>query len=124
MNGPEIWSTDGTEGGTALFKDIREGSLGSDPVRASCARSRRLHTALARSARAPDRESRARGRAQSHFTVMNGKLFFKATTATGSGSGQTTDLWMSDGTAAGTAMVGNQGDIRVATDGVRRNHVA
>ena len=43
-----------------------------------------------------------RGRAQSHLVVYNGKLYFKAYTY-----GFGNELWMSDGTEAGTEMVLN-----------------
>ncbi|MFP2899315.1 ELWxxDGT repeat protein [Corallococcus sp. 4LFB] len=31
VNGPELWSTDGTEGGTVLVADLRPGAQGSAP---------------------------------------------------------------------------------------------
>jgi ELWxxDGT repeat protein len=76
VNGSELWKTDGTAAGTVLVKDINPGrSLGG-----------------------------SRGPASSdprNFVMLNNQLFFTATASDSGGS----ELWKSDGTAAGTVSV-------------------
>jgi ELWxxDGT repeat protein len=79
-SGEELWKTDGTAAGTALVKDIYEGSSGSNIA---------------------------------YMTEMGGKLYFSAEGYTGSTS-TGYELWVSDGTAAGTKPVG---DINSASQG-------
>ena len=76
--GTELWVTDGTAGGTKLLKDIRTGTSSSFP---------------------------------SQLTCCDSKVFFRASNGTSTGQNGT-ELWVSDGTAAGTKMVK---DIRTGT---------
>ncbi|NQT14083.1 MAG: hypothetical protein HQ582_15120, partial [Planctomycetes bacterium] len=76
-NGEELWKSDGTEAGTVLVKDINSGSGYQYPY--------------------------GDGPLQSFprdLTVVNGKLFFSAEDAD-----HGSELWMSDGTGAGTVLV-------------------
>ena len=77
--GRELWRSDGTEAGTRLVADMSTGSASSSP---------------------------------GGFTKVNGRILFTADAVikTGSGrNGQTTflgrELWRTDGTSAGTALV-------------------
>jgi ELWxxDGT repeat protein len=82
-NGPanaELWETDGTEAGTKIFKEIVAGPLGSFPF---------IFPAFSYTA--------------GSFTTplfQGNKFFFMARTAD-----KGSELWVSDGTAAGTKMV-------------------
>ena len=74
--GGELWSSDGTEAGTALVKDLYTGTFTNDfgPY--------------------PNASN------PQNLTAVNGVLYFTATDAT---NGR--ELWKSDGTAAGTVLV-------------------
>ena len=115
--GTELWATDGTTAGTARVADLVPGPVGSKPARilvdasgmamvvADSAAGGALWRAVATSAtlvttavsRAPRWNS---GSDPRDFTVLGGNLLFAANEP---GSGN--ELWRTDGTAAGTAMV-------------------
>jgi ELWxxDGT repeat protein len=76
QNGVELWRTDGTTSGTLLVKDI-------DPSKVTFGNF-----------------TYAYGSHPSDLTAFNGKLYFKATDR-----GHGSQLWVSDGTAAGTQRV-------------------
>ena len=112
MHGRELWKSDGTAAGTVLVKDIDPGGqLGSYP---SIPDERQRHAVLlgqrrhARRRAVEERRHRGRHRAgqgrrpghPSNLTNVNGTLFFAANDGT---NGR--ELWKSDGTAAGTALV-------------------
>lgn len=80
--GFELWSTDGTTAGTALFDDINPGSDASDAFIL------------------PDFSSLVNGNANYHTQLFNGKAFFIANDGT-----HGTELWITDGTVAGTKIV-------------------
>lgn len=71
INGTELWVSDGTAAGTAMLVDIYPGASSSSP---------------------------------SNFIAFQGKAFFTATDSTAT-TGTGNELWMSDGTAAGTMLV-------------------
>jgi ELWxxDGT repeat protein len=75
VHGRELWKTDGTAAGTVMFKDINAGS--GDSIRLGLA---------------PSQSGRP--------TMVNGAMFFGANDGT-----HGSELWKSDGTAAGTVMV-------------------
>lgn len=80
-NGTELWVSDGTEGGTQLFKDINPGSGSSNPFIFQ-----------------PFDFSSSTG--FSSTTRYNGKLFLMASNGTNGN-----ELWITDGTPDGTTMV-------------------
>ncbi len=85
-NGRELWKSDGTAAGTTLVRDIFPGSYGSDPYYSN-----------------PNSSN------PYSLTNVNGMLFFTADDGTNG-----TELWQSDGTAAGTILVK---DIFPGSDG-------
>jgi ELWxxDGT repeat protein/VCBS repeat-containing protein len=76
-HGTELWKSDGTAAGTVLVKDINVTASGSGTANA----------------------------APANLRNFNGTLFFTATDGTVAGVGHGTELWKSDGTAAGTQLV-------------------
>lgn len=76
--GSEIWMSDGTTAGTTLLKDINPGSTGSNPI---------IYKAFDYNTGFSNQ-------------LYNGKVFFSATNGTNG-----TELWVTDGTPAGTTMV-------------------
>ena len=90
----ELWVSDGTAAGMAMVKDIN--AVASNPVRVP---SDLAHT-LALVTAPPHINLRSPTPLQNGMTVFNGQLFFGADDGT-----HGNELWVSDGTAAGTAMV-------------------
>ena len=127
-NGHELWKSDGTAAGTVLVKDI-------NPAPATATREpdqRQRHAVLhgrrrhVRQRAVEDRRHRRRHRARSrtstpasraatprNLTNVNGTLFFTANDGT-----HGSELWKSDGTAAGTVLVKdiNPGASRLLPD--------
>jgi ELWxxDGT repeat protein len=128
INGRELWSTDGTAAGTQLFKDINPGRnsssspFSSDPTNFIVFNGKLIFSALeASTARElwisdgtaagtqllKDIATRGTGStsfwgsAPKNFTILGDKLFFTATEWSGTGE----ELWMTDGTTAGTQLV-------------------
>jgi ELWxxDGT repeat protein len=77
-NGRELWKSDGTDAGTTLVKDIAPGTFTSG-----------IYGQVYPSSSNP-----------TGLTSMNGTLFFSATDGSSA-----VELWMSDGTSAGTMLV-------------------
>jgi ELWxxDGT repeat protein len=114
VSGLELWRSDGTNAGTVLVKDIREGPAGQTGTISAVAfgtvllfgaedglHGRELWTSDGTEAGTqmvvdltPSGSS-----AVSNLTVSGGRVFFTASTPTG------TELWSTDGTAAGTVLV-------------------
>lgn|GEM_PF-1536643 len=89
-SGSELWATDGTAAGTVLLKDIETGAGSSVPG-------------------ARDNISLGSGYSGDGMNVINGKLYFSAsTTAAGR------EPWVSDGTSVGTQMMS---DVRPGATG-------
>ena len=87
-NGRELWVSDGTTEGTKLVKDINPGFDDSEYIYAKIGKSRRLENPRPLDSFPDD------------LTEFNGKLYFSAD------DGETGDeLWVSDGTEAGTKLV-------------------
>ncbi len=120
-NGNELWATDGTEAGTKLVKDMFPGSGGSYAFEfiefnnALYFRSEDgVHgTELWKTDGTTDgtvmvgdlREGEF-GSNPSNFAILNNKLYFSAIDGFDYDNGQTgLELWVSDGTAAGTHLV-------------------
>lgn len=76
-NGNELWSSNGTAAGTTILKDINPGAGNSNGIM--------LVNFLS---------------SHAHSSLYNGKFFMEANNGTNG-----TELWASDGTAAGTALV-------------------
>jgi len=83
LNGVELWYTDGTTAGTTIFKDINPGNASSNAFIL------------------PNFSSiYSGGQGDFHTALFNGKIFFMADNGV---NGQ--ELWITDGTDAGTHMV-------------------
>lgn len=81
--GFELWFTDGTTNGTTIFKDINPGTASSGAIIL------------------PDLSALlSGGTGDIHTSLFNGKIFFIANDGT-----HGTELWITDGTDAGTQMV-------------------
>ena len=87
-NGTELWTSDGTESGTTMVKDIYPGSTTSTTITIFGYYGDEYKTVTFPNGSYP-----------SNLTNVNGALYF--TTSDGNG----TELWKSDGTAAGTVSV-------------------
>jgi ELWxxDGT repeat protein len=113
-HGRELWSSDGTPGGTALVLDLRAGSDGSAPGALVAVRDRVFFAATdaegdrelwssdgTAGGTRPVRNIRSAGSADPTLLIVVGdRLFFVADDGV---SGR--ELWSSDGTEQGTAMV-------------------
>jgi len=123
-SGPELWKSDGTAKGTVLVKDINPGASGSDPVALTSvngvlyfAASDGVHgeelwksdgttagTVMVQDINPGGADAfdywHLHGEASFWFTNVNGLLYFTADDGT-----HGTELWQSNGTAAGTVMV-------------------
>lgn len=123
-NGREIWRTNGTEPGTALFIDINPGAAGSNPAGFTKVNDITFFIAndgvtgpelwksdgtIAGTTLVKDINPGAAGSGIGGMVNINGTLFFTATNGI-DGS----ELWKSDGTLAGTVMVK---DIRTSPAG-------
>ena len=110
-HGRELWTSDGTEAGTVLVKDIRPGGYGSDPAYLTGVGDTLFFTARdgthgpelwksdgteAGTVLVKDIHPGVRRRQQpSYLTGVGGTLFFSADDGT-----RGSELWTSDGTAA------------------------
>ncbi len=114
--GVELWTSDGTEAGTRLVKDVRPGEAGSNPADLVAAGDVLFFTAddgesgreLWRSdgteqgtVRVADLNAGPQGSLPEELTRVGERVYFTAVR-----SGLLRELWMSDGTAAGTVPVG------------------
>src|SRR5262249_31673221 len=97
-HGPELWKSDGTAAGTVLVKDVRPGPIGSQPI------------APDRDPEAPIRYNRGLG----GLTAVGDTLCLAA-----AGGEHGEQLWKSDGTPAGSALVK---DVRPGRQGSRLIH--
>jgi ELWxxDGT repeat protein len=121
VHGTELWRSDGTAAGTHMVCDINPGSASSKPsemtvfdgilyFRASDGNSAhgtelwRSDGTAAGTYMVKDINPGNGNSDPSWFTVVNGVLYFSASDGTTSSS-HGAELWHSDGTAAGTAMV-------------------
>lgn len=120
LYGREIWITDGTEAGTRMLKDINEGSDSSYPMNFYSAGSvayfqattaaegnelwktdgTEAGTVMVKNIAEDDIDSGIYGSYPQNFYEFNGKVYFSANTQD-NGS----ELWVTDGTEAGTNMV-------------------
>ena len=124
-HGRELWKTDGTADGTVLVKDISVGGTGSEPSFVGQVGNKAYFTAWTASTgyelwvtdgtalgTRMIKEINANTQTSSgnvelnYFYASSERLFFRAF------DGTTRDLWMSDGTSAGTTKI----DIRVGVD--------
>jgi ELWxxDGT repeat protein len=118
VHGRELWTTDGTEAGTRMVKDIVPGPDGSDPDHLASAAGRLVFTAETPAAGrevwgSDGSEAGTRlladigpGAASSNpalLTAVRGRLFFTAEGPSGH------ELWRSDGTPEGTLRVAGGG---------------
>lgn len=116
-SGSELWRTDGTAGGTQLFKDLNPGAASSQPgdfvkfsdtkfffTAADATNGAELWVSdgtVAGTQLFVDINPGAAGSYPTELTMSGGKLYFSAQTAA---SG--VELWVSDGTTGGTRLVG------------------
>lgn len=127
-NGFELWVTDGTTNGTTLVKDIRTGAASSTPLELTKLGNKVVFTAIGTTAAGREvwvtdgteagttllRNINTNinvGSAPGNFTEMNGKVYFTANQGN-AGTQTGTELWVTDGTAAGTQLVA---DINTGT---------
>ncbi len=115
IHGSELWTTDGTEAGTVMLKDILSGSRGSSPGQLTNVAGKLYFRAgdgingselwssdgtAAGTVMVKDIYSGSGNSSPAYLTDVGGKLYFRA------GDGiYGSELWSSDGTAAGTVMV-------------------
>ena len=118
VNGLELWTSDGTQGGTEMVKDINPGEVGQSPIGSTSNINGRLFFSAfggsasgrelwssdgtaAGTVMVKDISSGFLSSSPEQLTDVNGTLFFRAHDGTNVGI----ELWKSDGTAAGTVMV-------------------
>lgn len=114
-NGLELWSSDGTPGGTNLLKDIRSGSPGSQPENMTACNNLLFFTASDGTASFPELwvtdgteigtlklGSVGASSIGGKFATLNNKIYFSGNTGTGY------NLWESDGTIGGTKIISEQ----------------
>ncbi len=121
--GTELWTSDGTSGGTTLIKDINASTIGSTPADMVAIGSTVYFQATngtngielwksdgttAGTVMVKDIVSGSSSSSPANLTNVNGTLYFSAT----DGSSHGIELWKSDGTSAGTVLVK---DIDVGT---------
>ncbi|UPT65872.1 MAG: T9SS type A sorting domain-containing protein [Sphingobacteriales bacterium JAD_PAG50586_3] len=115
QNGRELWVSDGTENGTYLQSDVNTGAGVSDPHDLVAFNNKLYFTAYTNETAIKryvtdgntpavifDMPTVNTTRQFGNFTVMGSKLFFYAEDA---GFAHGCELWATDGTTAGTAMV-------------------
>jgi len=115
INGMELWVSDGTAGGTVLFKDLYPGSTGSYPEAFTVTNNklffmgnsidgeRRLYASDGTPAGTiviKNNHIRLFNGLQD-FAVVNNEIYFSSDNGTGAGNG----LWKSNGSLAGTVLV-------------------
>ncbi len=117
VNGPAVWASDGTSGGTVLLADVDPGNfvtftdsqgtelvyfVGSSPQGPALWETNGTvaGTSIVQSLPSQPATSYTYGPTDYDLTAAGGKLFFLSSDGKG---GQ--DLWLSDGTAAGTSVV-------------------
>ncbi|MBW4615118.1 MAG: hypothetical protein KME21_17960 [Desmonostoc vinosum HA7617-LM4] len=115
IKGGELWKSNGTAAGTVLIKDIRSGSLGSDPSDLTNINSKLFFIAnngtnglelwksdgtASGTVLVKDIRPGSNGSSTTNLTDVNGTLFFIADDGT-----KGAELWKSDGTKAGTVSV-------------------
>lgn len=111
-HGEELWVTDGTEAGTALFLDLVPGQGSSEPFAFAAANGKLFFTAASRLWVTDGSAGGTRalggtagpGLDFGTITAIDGKVFFSGSTAL-----YGTEPWVSDGTDAGTRMLANLG---------------
>src|SRR5262249_33201786 len=129
-HGAELWKSDGTAAGTLMVKDVKPGWAGSYPRNLTNVNGTLFFvagdttsdsdlwksdgtaagTTLIKYVSPPPPGGSTLGSDPSNLTVVNGTLFFTAADGT-TGS----ELWQSDGTAAGTTLVKDVNTNPVAT---------
>jgi ELWxxDGT repeat protein len=107
-----LWTSDGTEAGTRLVKDVSPGSEGSSPFYLTAMNGRVYFSAedgvygrelwssdgtAAGTVRVTDLAPGEASASPAHLAAVQGTLFFSARTAE-----HGTEVWLSDGTEAGT----------------------
>ena len=137
-HGEELWVTDGTAGGTALFRDLRPGMNSSSPSAFVVVDGKLFFTAqvddsfTARLGVTDGSTSGTRiisvgeppgpGVTPRVLTPLDGKVYFAGTTAL-----YATEPWVSDGTDAGTRMLANvapdAGPSSIPTSLIATNHL-
>ena len=123
-HGTELWKSDGTEQGTALLKDLRAGTSGSEISQLTPCGSTLFFTAndgskgvelwktngtASGTVLVKDICSGTTGSSPTELTVMGNAVFFAANNGTNG-----TELWKTDGTSGGTVLVA---DIRNGVNG-------
>ena len=120
--GAELWKTDGTPGGTVLVKDIRPGVPGSSPTNLTAVGNTLYFVANdgtngvelwksdgteAGPVMVADLAPGSATAAPVPIGVLNGRLFFAARAPDAGQAPPGRELWVTDGTAAGTTLVKN-----------------
>jgi ELWxxDGT repeat protein len=114
INGYELWTSDGTSSGTALFKDLYAGAGNAFPAAFTVCNNKlffvatnnnsgvsRLFVSDGTVAGTVDIRNASLLGGQTSLAVLNNDVYFLSDNGTGSGNG----LWKSDGTPAGTVLV-------------------